>query len=213
MTLYSDFAARRTRQIVADCAAVLGIIGFIVLGVTLHGAIMGLQAVGVRLSDAGSSFQSTMTEISERLGQVPLIGSGITAPFAEASGAGATLQEVGRAQQQATEQLAVATGLAVAVIPIVVILLGWLIPRIRFVRRSAWARAASASPEGLDLLACRALVSRRIPEIQAAHTDAAGGWRQNDPDAVASLALLELRACGVRPAGSAVLPESRTALA
>lgn len=199
MNLYSDFAARRTRQVIADCAAVLGIVAFIVLGVILHGAIMGLQAVGVRLSDAGSSFQSTMSEISERLGQVPLIGTGIRGPFDEASGAGTTLQEVGRAQQQATEQLAIGVGLAVAVLPVVAILLLWLVPRIRFARRAAWARAASASAEGIDLLALRALMTRSLPVIATAHSDAAGGWRRNDSQAVDALARLELHASGVRP--------------
>jgi hypothetical protein len=212
MTLYSDFAAQRARQMAADVAAVLGIVGFVVLGVAIHGAIIALQDVGVRLTDAGSSFQSTMAEISERLSQVPLIGSGIRAPFDEASEAGTTLQDVGLAQQRATEQLAIGTGLAVAVLPVVAILLLWLIPRIRFMRRSSWARAASTSVAGIDLLASRALATRRLPQIVAAHPDAAGGWRRNDPAAIEALALLELRACGVRPGRTAVLRGTRTPL-
>ena len=142
MTFYSDFARRRILQVIADGAAILSIVGSVVLGVTLHGAILALQEVGTRLADAGSSFESTMSEISERLGQVPLIGTGIRAPFDEASGAGSTLQEVGRAQQEATQQLALGVGLAVSVIPILAILLLWLIPRIRFARRAGWALAA-----------------------------------------------------------------------
>lgn len=213
MTLYSDFARRRTLQVIADCVAVLGIVGSVVLGVTLHGAILALQEVGTRLADAGSSFESTMSEISERLGQVPLIGTGIRAPFDEASGAGGTLQEVGLAQQQATQQLAVGVGLAVAIIPIVAILLLWLVPRIRFARRAGWALAASATPAGIDLLASRALATRRLPDILKAHPDAAGGWRRDDPDAVRALARLELRACGLRADRAAVLRGHGAALA
>jgi hypothetical protein len=149
-----------------------------------------------------------MGEISERLGEVPLIGTGIRAPFDEASGAGTTLQEVGRAQQRATEQLALGVGLAVALIPVIAILAGWLIPRIRFVRRSGWARAAATSPGGTDLLALRALTTRRLPLIAAAHPDAAGGWRRRDPEAIHALARLELRAAGVRPGAVGGSPEA-----
>lgn len=212
MTLYSDFAAQRSRQIVADAVSVLGIVAFIVLGVTVHALIMTLQAAGARLSEAGTSFESTMSEISERLGGIPLIGGGIRAPFDEASGAGSTLESVGQAQQDAVAQLATGLGLALAVVPTVVILLFWLVPRMRFARRSSWARAASTSAAGLDLLACRALATRPLPQIVAAHPDAASGWRRNDPAAVRALALLELRACGVRPAKAAVLPGSPATL-
>jgi hypothetical protein len=212
MTLYSDFAAQRARQIVADVVSVLGIVAFIVLGVTIRGLIMTLQAAGARLSEAGSSFESTMSEISERLGGIPLIGGGIRAPFDEASGAGSTLQSAGQAQQDAVAQLATGVGLALAVLPTVVILLLWLVPRIRFARRSSWARVASASAGGVDLLACRALATRPLPLIMAAHPDAAGGWRSNDPAAVRALALLELRASGVRPDRAAVLPGSPATL-
>jgi hypothetical protein len=212
MTLYSDFAGQRARQIVADAVSVLGIVAFIMLGATVHGLVMTLQAAGARLSEAGTSFESTMSEISERLGEIPLIGGGIRAPFDEASGAGSTLESVGQVQQDAVAQLATTLGVTLAVVPTVAILLLWLIPRIRFVRRSAWARAASTSAEGMDLLACRALVARRLPRIMAAHPDAAGGWRRNDPLAVQALALLELRSCGVRSERAAVLQGSRTAL-
>jgi hypothetical protein len=213
MTLYSDFAARRTRQVIADCLALAGIAGFVVLGIVVHSTIAALQAIGVQLADAGSSFESTMSEIGDRLGRIPLIGGGIGAPFDEASDAGTTLQEFGRAQQDAIAQLAVGAGLIVAVVPILAILVLWLIPRLRFVRRAAWARRASATAAGLDLLACRALLSRRPPEILAAHPDAAGGWRRGERDAVEALALLELRACGVRPSRTAVLPKRHGALA
>jgi hypothetical protein len=208
MALYSDFATQRTRQVVADAVSVLGIVAFIVLGVTVHGLVMTLQAAGARLSEAGTSFESTMSEISERLGGIPLIGAGIRAPFDEASDAGSTLESVGQAQQYAVAQLATSLGVALAVVPAVVILLLWLVPRVRFARRSSWARAASTSAGGLDLLACRALATKPLPEIMAAHPDAAGGWRRNDPTAIRALALLELRACGVRPDRAAVLPGS-----
>ena len=198
MILYSDFPFRRARQMIADAAAILGIALFIVLGVIVHDAILSLQAIGARLADAGSGFESTMTEISDRLSQVPLIGSGIRGPFDEASGAGGTLNEVGLWQQQATEQLAVAAGLITAILPVVAILLCWLIPRMRFARRARLARDAAMSATGRDLLACRALSRRKLTLLLAAHPDPAGAWRRQDAAAIRALAALELRASGVR---------------
>ena len=195
MILYSDFPFRRARQMIADAAAILGIALFIVLGVIVHDAILSLQAIGARLADAGSGFESTMTEISDRLSQVPLIGSGIRGPFDEASGAGGTLNEVGLWQQQATEQLAVAAGLITAILPVVAILLCWLIPRMRFARL---ARDAAMSAAGRDLLACRALSRRKLTLLLAAHPDPAGAWRRQDAAAIRALAALELHASGVR---------------
>jgi hypothetical protein len=198
MTLYSDFAAQRTRQIIADAASLAGIVAFIVLGITVHGLVMTLQAAGVRLSHAGRSFESTMSEISERLGSIPLIGGEIRAPFDGASAAGSTLDSVGQAQQDAVAQLATGLGVTLAVLPTVVILLLWLTPRIRFVRRAGWARAAARSSAGVDLLAFRALATRRLPLVLAAHPHAAEAWRRQDADAITALAALELRASGVR---------------
>lgn len=198
MTFYSDFAGRRAWQIVADVVAIALIATFTGLGVAVHGLVLKLQDFGVQMQDAGTSFESTMNEIGDRLGQVPLIGGGISSPFDEASSAGTTLRDAGRAQQEAVQQLSTSAGLVVALVPVAVIVLVWLIPRIRFCRRARWARAALAWPGGDDLLALRALSSRALPEIARAHPDAAEGWRSREPDVIVALADLELRTRGVR---------------
>jgi disulfide bond formation protein DsbB len=198
MTFYSDFARRRAWQIIADVLAVVLIVVFIGLGIAVHGLVLRLQDFGVQMQDAGASFESTMNEIGDRLGSVPLIGGGIRSPFDDASSAGTTLHDAGQAQQEAVQQLSMSAGLAVALVPIAVILFVWLIPRIRFFRRARWAKAALASPGGVDLLALRALSARALPEIARAHPDAAEGWRSGDPEVILVLADLELRARGVR---------------
>lgn len=198
MTFYSDFAGRRAWQIAADVLAIALIVAFTGLGIAVHGLVLELQEFGVQMQDAGTSFESTMNEIGDRLGTVPLIGGGIRSPFDDASNAGTTLRDAGQAQQEAVQQLSTSVGLAVALVPIAVVLLVWLIPRIRFSRRAGWARAALAWPGGDDLLALRALSARTLPEIVRAHPDAAEGWRSGDPNVIVVLADLELRASGVR---------------
>jgi hypothetical protein len=198
MTFYSDFAGRRAWQTVADVLAIALIVAFAGLGIAVHGLLLKLQDFGAQMQDAGTSFESTMNEIGDRLGSVPLIGGGIRSPFDDASSAGTTLRDAGQAQQEDVQQLSSSVGLAVALVPIAVILFVWLIPRIRFYRRARWARAALAWPGGDDLLALRALSGRALPEIVRAHPDAAEGWRSRDPDVIVALADLELRARGVR---------------
>ena len=198
MKLYSDFAGRRTRQIVTDVIALISITMWVWFGVTIFQLIHNLAGFGVQMEEAGIGFEETMTDIGETLGGVPLVGGGIRAPFDGASAAGAALAEAGRSQQEAVFQLAVGAGIGVAILPVLMILVLWLVPRIRFIRRAGRAGASSRSGAGLELLALRALATQKLSAIAAVDTDALSGWRRGDPDVVRRLAQLELRSSGVR---------------
>lgn len=198
MRFYSDFAGRRTRQVVGDLVA-LGLIGLWVwFGVTVFAMVNGLAAFGVQMEEAGAGFRETMEDVGENLGGVPLIGGGIRAPFDGASEAGAALEQAGRDQQEAVFNLALTLGIGVTVLPILMILLVWLVPRIRFIRRANRATAAVGSPAGLDLLALRALATSKLSAVTAIDADALGAWRRGDERVVRELAQLELRSAGVR---------------
>ena len=161
--------------------------------------VLGLAGLGTQLQQAGAGFRDTMTEVGRTLGGIPLIGGGIRAPFDGASQAGQALETAGRDQQEAVLQLALGLGIGLPAIPILMILVLWLVPRVGFVRRAGRARAAAATPAGDDLLALRALATARLPAIAAVSPDALEAWRRGDRDVVARLAALELRAAGVRP--------------
>jgi hypothetical protein len=150
------------------------------------------------MEEAGSGFQDTMDELGETLGGIPLIGGGIRAPFDGASQAGGALEAAGQSQQETVYQLAFGLGIGVAVLPIAMILVLWLVPRIRFVRRAGRATAVVSHEAGLDLLALRALATQRLPAITSISPDALGAWRRGDEQVVRQLAELELRASGVR---------------
>lgn len=198
MKLYSDFGPRRTRQIVGDVLALLAIGAWVWLGVTVYQLVMNLSSFGVQMEEAGAGFKDTMTEVGDNLGSVPVIGGGIRAPFDGASSAGAALESAGQSQQVAVNQLATGLGLGIALVPVITILILWLLPRIRFVRRAARAKAIVETGAGIDLLALRALASQKMSALATVDVDPMAAWRRGDESVMRALAALELKSSGVR---------------
>lgn len=198
MKLYSDFGPRRTRQIIGDVLAIAAVAAWVWLGITVYQLVENLAAFGVQMEEAGAGFKATMTEVGDTLGSVPLIGPGIRAPFDGASGAGGALESAGQSQQIAVNQLATGLGIGIAALPIVMILVLWLVPRIRFVRKAGRATAIVKSGAGIDLLALRALATQKISALSAVDPDAMAAWRRGDERVMRSLAQLELKSSGVR---------------
>lgn len=198
MKLYSDFGPRRTRQIVADLIAIGLIGGWVWLGVTVYSLTSSLAAYGVQMEEAGAGFRETMTQVGESLGSVPIIGGGIRVPFDGASQAGGALEAAGQSQQEAINQLATVLGVGIAALPILMILLLWLLPRLRFVRRAARTTALLRAGAGVDLLALRALASQDLSTLRAVDPDAMAAWRRGDETVLRALAQLEASSAGVR---------------
>ena len=198
MTFYSDFGPRRTRQIIGDVLAIILIGAWVWLGVTVYLLVENLAAFGVQMEEAGAGFEETMTEVGDTLGGIPLIGGGIRAPFDDASGAGGALEAAGQSQQVAVNQLATGLGVGIAALPIIMILLLWLIPRIRFARKAGQAKVAVRSGAGIDLLALRALATQELSTLSTIDPDAMSAWRRGDEGVMRALAQLELKSSGVR---------------
>ena len=198
LTWYSDFGPRRTRQIIAAVVALGLIAGWVWVGIAVYTLVRNLAAFGKQMEDAGKGFSATMTEAGNTLGRVPLIGSGIRTPFDSASSAGGSLEAAGLSQQVAVNQLAVGLGIAIAALPILVILLLWLAPRIRFARKSAQVKAEVRAGAGIDLLALRALATQEISTLSKIDPDAMAAWRRGDVQVMRALAHLELKSSGVR---------------
>lgn len=198
MKLYSDFGPRRTRQIIADVLALAAIAAWAWLGVVVYQLIENLATFGVQMEEAGAGFKETMTEVGETLGGIPVIGGGIRVPFDGASGAGGALESAGQSQQVAVNQLATGLGIGIAALPILMILVLWLVPRIRFIRKAGRATAIVKSEAGIDLLALRALATQKIAELSKVSPDAMAAWRRGDDTVMRALAQLELKSSGVR---------------
>lgn len=198
MSLYSDYPAARTRQIIADVIGVVAVIVVIAIATAVTAAIRTLGSFGRDLEAAGLDFQNGLSGAADALGDVPLIGDGIRAPFDAAAGAGAAVAEAGRGQQQFVEFVAVSAGLTVAMIPLLVLTLLWVVPRLRFVRRSSALRRMLAGGMTADTLAARAVAHAPLEKLVAVHPDPAAAWRSHDPSVLRALAALELRRAGIR---------------
>jgi len=198
MKMYSDFPASRGRQITVDILSIALISAWVWVGSVVYRLVENLAEYGRQMEAAGAGFRQTMTDVGTNLGNVPLIGAGIRAPFDEASGAGAALESAGQSQQLAVNQLATGLGIGIAALPILTILLVWLIPRTRFIRAATRARRGLKVGVGLDLLALRALATQRLDAVQAVSPDPVGAWRTGNQQVIRALAGLELARLGLR---------------
>ncbi|REC99697.1 hypothetical protein DEU35_0673 [Microbacterium sp. AG157] len=198
MKLYSDFAVQRGRQVIADFVALALIAVSIFAGITVSSAVDQFSQLGRQLQTTGVDFRTSMTDAGTRLGGVPFIGEGISSPFTRASSAGDTLAAVGQTQQDIVRQAAIALGVGVAALPILIVLLVWLLPRLRFVSLATRTRAQVRAGLTTDLLALRALSHQKVGTLTKVDPDAAAAWRRGDPVVMQRLAGLELRSVGIR---------------
>ncbi len=197
MKLYSDYPVHRIRQVTADVCAVVAIWFIVAAARALGDRINAFKQLGVRMEDSGAGFRSTMTDIGDSLSGVPLIGDGISKPFAAAAKAGADLQSAGIEQQSAVGDLAINVAVSVALLPLTAIALLWLVPRVRFAWRAARARKLLGQPGAIELLALRAMLTVDPATILRTIDEPAAAWRAGNPAAMRALASLELRSTGV----------------
>jgi hypothetical protein len=198
MQLYSAYGLSRARQIASDLFAVAVVAGSWMLGSAAAGAINTLAAFGRGIEDAGAGFQGTMSDAAARLAGIPFIGERASAPFGEASDAGAFLVNAGREQQALVAQTAFLAGLIVALVPLAFLVRYWLLRRVAFVRRAAAMRLLAEAPGGVELLALRALACQKPTSVLAADPDPVAAWRAGEPAVLRRLANLALREAGVR---------------
>lgn len=198
MKIYSDFPLRRTVQILVDVVAVAVISFAVWLGTFVAATIAALAEVGRQLEAAGAGFKGAMTDAGEALGQVPLVGTAIRAPFDAASGTGGALEDAGQTTQSFIETTALVVGLVVAGVIVVAVCWLWLRRRFRFARRATEASKLARAGDGLDILALRALVNGSPRDFASAGPHPLEAWRSGDRTAIESLAAVELRRAGVR---------------
>jgi hypothetical protein len=202
MSLYSDYSAARTRQIIADVIGLISVIVVVAIAASITATIRTLAAFGRDLETAGLDFQEGLLGAADALGDVPVIGDGIRAPFDAAAAAGQSVADAGRGQQELVEFIAVSVGWSVALVPLLVIALVWVLPRVRFALRSHRMRAMIQAGLTVDTLAARALARAPLSQLVAVHPDPAAAWRSQQPEALRKLAAIELRRAGIRPAGA-----------
>lgn len=198
MQIYADRLPAAARQLATDLIVVVWVYLWIRAANWLHDWVGGLAAAGRTLQDAGTGLADNFADVGSRVGRVPLVGDELTGPFEQAAGAANSVATAGQQQQDLVADLALGLTVAVLILPLGLVLFGWLPLRVRWIRRASAAAALRGRPAGQDLLALRALTTRPLAAIAAIDPDVAARWRDGDPEITAALAGLELRALGLR---------------
>jgi hypothetical protein len=194
--LYAELPARRLRQVLLD-VLVLALLALCVwAGREVYDTVGLLAGPGRSIEQAGSGFAGSLDRAGDRIDDLPGIGDGLRAPFDAVAGAGRQLEEAGRAQQEVVARVALVIALAVAGLPALLLLVGWLPRRLRWMRDAGDAlRLRGDDPDDLALFAWRAVARRPLGELRRAVADPGAALRRGDYEA---LAALELRALGLR---------------
>ncbi|MFJ8582451.1 hypothetical protein [Micromonospora sp. NPDC093277] len=198
MKIYADRFPTALRQLLTDLLVVVWVYATIRFALWLHDMIEKLAVPGQKLEGAGGGLADNLADAGGKVGRVPLVGDELTAPFARAAEAARAVAQAGRDQQELVGQLALGLSIAVLILPLGLVLFGWLPLRLRWMRRAGAARALAAAPAGRDLLALRALAGQPLGRLTQIAPDVAEAWRRGDDATVDALAALELRRLGLK---------------
>ncbi|SCL63497.1 hypothetical protein GA0070604_4986 [Micromonospora eburnea] len=196
--IYADRLPTLLRQLLTDLLVVAWVYVAIRFALWLHDVIEKLAVPGQKLEGAGGGLADNLADAGGKVGRVPLVGDELTAPFARAAEAARAVAQAGRDQQELVGQLALGLSIAVLVLPLGLVLFGWLPLRLRWMRRAGAAQALATAPAGRDLLALRALAGQPLGRLTRIAPDVAEAWRRGDDATVDALAALELRRLGLK---------------
>ncbi|MFE9406508.1 hypothetical protein ACFYNY_32925 [Streptomyces sp. NPDC006530] len=201
MRLYAQTPARRSRQLIADLVALLLIAITVKIALVVRDAILTLAEPGRKAQSAGDSLASGLHDAGDAASKVPFVGDSLKKPLQSAADAGTGLSEAGQSLQDTVGHVATLAAVVLILLPTAFILVVWLLPRMRWIRRTATTRRLLDSPGGADLLALRALTGpqRPLAAIPTPPGGLADAWRRGDPDVIADLSTLTLRRAGLRP--------------
>ncbi len=197
MVLYSQLPGRRVRQILGDLLLAVWIVVWVRVALGVREATLALADPGRQIDQSASGLARWLRDAGSKVGEIPLVGDGVSAPFEGAGDAAAQLAAAGQAQVEAVQSLALWLGIAVAVIPVLCVAAFYVPLRWRFVRRATAGRRFVDSAADLDLFALRALSHQPLHVLAKISDDPAGAWREGDRSVIARLADLELRDCGL----------------
>lgn len=198
MKIYAELQRRRLRQLVADALFIAWIGGGIWIADWIRDRAASLAESGKTLERTGADLSERFAHAGDQARKAPGVGRVLAAPFETGTDAAEALVRAGQTYQDAIEGTGTVLAAVVLVVTFLVVLVVWLPPRARWIRRASAATRLRAEPAGRDLLALRALTSQPLRRLRQVADDPAGGWRAGDPAILASLAALELHSVGLR---------------
>jgi hypothetical protein len=200
MRLYAQTPARGIRQVIADLAAVALIYAAVRLALAVHDAIMHLAEPGRAAESSGNGLADALDDAGDAASKVPLVGDQLKKPLSSAAEAGNGLADAGRSLQDTVGDVATLATIALIAIPVACVLLLWLPPRLRWIRRGDAIRRLASAPGGVDLIALRVLTGsqRALAALPTPPGGFAEAWRRGDEQVIADLAAIGLRQAGLR---------------
>ena len=198
MRLYARSPVLRGRQLLADVGLLLWLLLWVLVARVVHGAVLTLAEPGRAVEDLGSSVAESMGSAAEAAGDLPVVGDDLAAPFTALGDAGRSVGGAGQAAQDAVGTLATVLAVVLVVLPVGWLLLRWLAWRLGWLREANAAERLLAGTPDLELLAARAMATAPLPSLAGLPSGTGAAWRAGDPDAVRTLAGLELGRLGLR---------------
>jgi hypothetical protein len=196
---YADVAPVRARQLLGDLLVALWCLGWVAVGVAVHGAVSALVAPTRSVAEGAGDAAGQLERGGESIGRLPLVGDEAAAPLDGAAEAVAGVAEEALRLADLVGDLALALAVLVPLTPILLVLLLWLPARLRGARRAGAAVALLEAGADPQLFALRALTTQPMTALARVSADPVGDWQRGDPAVVRSLAALELRGLGVSP--------------
>lgn len=196
MRLYAAAPARAARQVLGDLLLLAWITAWAWAGREVHDVTLTLGRPGLATASAGDDLAGRFHDVEGRIGGLPAVGDDLAAPFKGAAEAAESLAAAGRSQAETVADVALLAGIAVFLVPVLLVAVLYVPFRVRFARRAGAARRfVGADPE---LLALRALANQPLKTLTRVADDPVAAWRDGDPDTVRRLADLELRSLGLK---------------
>ena len=195
---YSAQPRRLALQLASDAFVLVWIYVWYRLGRLVHDTLVSVAGVGYHIETSAGRVSGSLSQAGESANGVPLVGDRLGAPLSDAGTQVGGIASAGRNAGDTLTDLATPLGWAVALGPILLVLLLWLPRRYRFARRAGEAQQMASAHAGEELLALRALANRPLQELRRVSPDPVQAWRDGDADAIRALAHLELIADGVR---------------
>jgi hypothetical protein len=201
LRLYAQTPARRNRQVLVDLVAVALIALTVWAAFFVREVIMLLAEPGRKVESSGDGLAAELGNVGDAASDVPLIGDVLKQPLQSAADASTGFADAGASLQETVAQVADVTATALIVIPVLLILVLWLPPRLLWIRHSVVLRRLADAPGGADLLALRALTgsSAALVKLPTPPGGFADAWRRGDQEVIATLCAVALAHAGLRP--------------
>lgn len=199
MKLYADTPVRRTRQILGDLWVVAWAVFSVWLATMVFDVTMKLAVPGRKMESAATTMGEKLRDAGNSVDNVPMVGDKLAKPISGAGGAADSLADAGRSQAEAVHTFAWWLAIAVAIVPIVMVLSMYIPLRMRFIRRASTHARLRDTEAGIDLLALRAITGQPLTVLDDITGDPAGDWRSGNLPVIRALAAVELRDLGLKP--------------